>query len=301
MKYSEETLKNFTAPASDTEDGKIENSIRMIKEAIDNDSNFENLKYEVFVQGSYANNTNVKADSDVDVCVMLKSTFFTEYPEGKTDADYGFTKGTISYDTYKTYVINAIINKFGRENVTIGNKSIKIKSNTYHVEADVVPAFLLKNYRSIGSSNPNNYIEGIRYYSSNGQTVTNYPKIHIQNGISKNNATNYRYKYLIRIFKRIRNDMVDDRIIDKDKITSFLVECLVWNVPNNIITGYSTWTETVKQAIIHLYNAIKDNKHKDWVEVSGRFYLFHSGRKWTAIDAQNFLYQMWNYMGYNNG
>ena len=96
--------------------------------------------------------------------------------------------------------------------------------------------------------------------------------------------------------KHIRDDMVDDGKTDGDKITSFLIECLVWNVPNDTITGSNTWTGTVQNAIGHLWNAIKDDKHKEWREVSERLYLFHSARKWTAEEAKNFLYNMYNYL-----
>ena len=93
--------------------------------------------------------------------------------------------------------------------------------------------------------------------------------------------------------------MVADGVVNGDKISSFLTECLVRNVPDNIITGYSTWTETVRQAIIYIFNEIKDNNHREWGEVSERLYLFHTGRKWTDVDAQDFMRSMWNYLGYN--
>lgn len=299
MRYTEATLQLWTKPASDTEEQKIENTISMIKSAINSSNELKGLEIDIFVQGSYANNTNVRTNSDVDVCVMLRSTFYTEYPNGKDRSDYGFTEGTISYDEYKQRVKNAIVNKFGSAVVTEGNKSLKVRSNSYHVNADVVVALLLKDYKSIGSTDPNRYTEGTRFIARNsGACVTNYPKLHIANGRQKNNLTNYKYKYLVRIFKRIRNVMVDEGVTNGDKISSFLVECLVWNVPNSIITGYSTWTETVKQAIIYLYNAIKDGKHKEWGEVSERLYLFHYERKWTASETQTFLYNMWNYLGY---
>lgn len=299
MKYSEETLKNWKNPASDTEEQKISNTVSMIKSAVANCPDLDDLTIEVFVQGSYANNTNVRTNSDVDVCVMLTSSFYTEYPEGKSREDYGFTEGTIGFDEYKKRIKKAIIDKFGPDAVTVGNKSLKIRSNSYHVNADVVVAIMLKDYKSIGSTDPKQYSEGTRFWSSDGTKVTNYPKIHIANGIKKNNETNYRYKYLVRMFKKIRNNMVNDQIIDGDTISSFLTECLVWNVPNRIITGYDTWTETIRQAISYLYHAIKDNKHKEWGEVSERLYLFHSGRKWTASEAQAFMKSMWNYLGYN--
>ena len=299
MKYSEEILKSWKNPASDTEEQKIANTINMIKSAITSCSDLDDLVIEVFVQGSYANNTNVRTNSDVDVCIMLTSTFYTDYPDGKTDSDYGFIDGTITFDEYKQYVKKAIVNKFGSDSVAVGNKSLKIRSNSYHVNADVVVAFMLKDYKIIGSTDVRKYVEGIRFFSTNGIKVTNYPKEHITNGKDKNNETNYQYKYLVRIFKRIRANMVADEIIDGDKISSFLTECLVWNVPNEIIMGYDTWTETVRQTIIFLFNAIKNGEHKDWGEVSERLYLFHSGRKWTASDAQAFMKSMWTYLGYN--
>lgn len=96
--------------------------------------------------------------------------------------------------------------------------------------------------------------------------------------------------------KHIRDDMVDDGKTDGDKITSFLIECLVWNVPNDTITGSNTWAGTVQNAISHLWNDIKDDKHKEWGEVSERLYLFHFARKWTAEGTKDFLYNMYNYL-----
>ena len=300
MKYSEETLKNWCKPASDTEDEKINRAINMIKGAISGCAELEDLEIETFVQGSYANNTNVRTSSDVDVCIMLKSTFFTEYPYGLTNEDYGFSnRGAISFNDYKSEVVKALESKFGISNVSIGNKSVKIKSNTYHVEADAVIAFMLKNYSSIQSIDANHYIEGTRFLTKNGTKITNYPKQHINNGVAKNKYTNHEYKKLVRIFKRIRNAMVDDNKISGGKITSFLVECLIWNVPNSTITGYSTWTETVKQTIIYIYKAINNGNHSEWKEVSGFLDLFRD-RKWTDSDAKDFMQQAWTYLGYSD-
>ena len=298
--FNEETLTSWYKPASDSEDSRINNAINMIKNAIQSSSEFDSLTYEIFVQGSYGNNTNVRLNSDVDVNIMLTSTFYTCYPDGKSDTDYSFSEGSISYTDYKERVLRALKNKFGEDSIIEGNKSIKISSNSYRVNADCVISMQYRNYKAINSANPNNYVEGIKYFAKNGDIVINYPKEHIKHGNSKNIATNHEYKKLVRIFKRVRNKMSDDGLIEKDKITSFLVECLVWNIPNTTITKYSTWNETVKQAIIYLYNAIKDDECSEWGEVSEWLYLFHSRRKWTKSDAQDFLLKMWGYMGYGD-
>lgn len=55
------------------------------------------MNIQVFMQGSYANNTNVWTESDVDVCIMLKDTFHCEYPEDGKDEDYGFTSSAFTF------------------------------------------------------------------------------------------------------------------------------------------------------------------------------------------------------------
>lgn len=298
MKYSEETLKTWTMPLSKTEEERVENTVRMIKNAVASYYKLSGCTVEVFPQGSYANNTNVRNNSDVDICIMLTSTFFCEYVEGKTDKDYGYSSGSITYENYKLYIIEALKQKFGAGTVAVGNKCININANSYHVNADVVPVFQYRDFKIIKSLNPNNYIEGVKYFAKDGTTVINYPKDHIENGKRKNNETNYAYKKLVRIMKHIRNDMVDNNKIDGDKISSFLIECLVWNVPNNIIVGSRTWVETIQNVIVYLWSAIKNEKHKDWGEVSERLYLFHNSRKWTESEVKDFLLKMYDYLEY---
>ena len=291
MKYSEQTIQSWTAPLSQSEEQRAENTIKMIRSAIDANTELKTMDIEVFTQGSFANNTNVRTESDVDVCVMLRSTFFYDLPEGKIASDYGILPGSITFQRYRDLVKKALQDKFGSSYVTDGNKSLKVKENTYHVQADVVPAFQYRRY----TTTVDRYHEGTRFYAKDGTQVTNYPKVHIKNGREKNNATNRQYKALVRIMKHIKNNMVDDDKTNSDKITSFLIECLVWNIPNSIITGYVKWTETVKQAITYLFKAIEQNQHQEWGEVSELLYLFR-GRKWTDTDVKNWLLAAWSYL-----
>ena len=296
MRYSESVLQSWTSPLSQTEEQRVENTVRMIREAVTSYFKLSDCSMSIFAQGSYANNTNVRQNSDVDICIMSTSTVFCNYVEGKTDKDYGYTPGTISFYDYKAYIIEALKNKFGAAAITIGNKCVNIKANSYHVNADVVPAFQYRDFKIINSINPQKYIEGIKYLSSTGEKVINYPKDHIENGKQKNIDTNHEYKKLVRIMKHIRNEMVDKGIVNGDKITSFLIECLIWNLPNDIITNSNTWAGTVQKSIAYLWNKINDNQHKEWGEVSERLYLFHSNRKWTAEETKSFLSDMYNFL-----
>jgi tRNA nucleotidyltransferase (CCA-adding enzyme) len=100
MTYPEEVLGRYGSAVSDTEEAKIEHAKLMIKDAINSSAEFSGFDYEIFEQGSHANKTNIRLDSDIDICLMLKSTFYTSYPDGATDATYGFTPGTITYDGF---------------------------------------------------------------------------------------------------------------------------------------------------------------------------------------------------------
>lgn len=75
MRYSEDTLQRWTAPLSSTEEDRVQNTVRMIKDAVTSYAKLSGCEKEIFAQGSYANNTNVRQNSDVDICIMLKSTF----------------------------------------------------------------------------------------------------------------------------------------------------------------------------------------------------------------------------------
>jgi hypothetical protein len=289
-------VRRWAKPASETEEKRISNAVKMIKEAIQNYDNLKNKNIEIFVQGSYANNTNVRTKSDVDVCVMLKDTFYREYPDGYTKEYYGFSIGTNSFDDFRKDVINALKNKYGKENIKPGNKSIKMESTSYRVEADAVPAFQYRNYKIINSTNKNKFVEGIKFYSSTKDEVINYPKEHIENGKTKNTDTQRRYKRTARIFKRIRHQMIQDGIPVKKCISSFLIESLLFNVDNYQFTYDEPWNNKIKYIVKYL----QDNNKLNYTEVSEKLDLFDDSRKWDIDRVDNFLKQMYKFLGYNS-
>jgi hypothetical protein len=57
----------------------------------------QEFTYGIYLQGSYANATNVRADSDVDVVVELTSTYCTDFSElTPADAERYWRSGTIT-------------------------------------------------------------------------------------------------------------------------------------------------------------------------------------------------------------
>ncbi len=293
-RYSEETLNNWRKPPSDTEETKLSNIERMVKECINEDATLKNMGIKTFGQGSYVNDTNVRLNSDVDLNVKYTDGFYFDLPPSMTRSDFGLNSPvSYSVSNFKNDVQGALARKFG-DDVRRKNKCLTIEGNTSRVGADVVPTWQYRRYSRNGS-----YVEGVYFRADSGQKVTNFPIQHIENGKVKNRQTQRRFKRLTRIYKRLRAQMIKDQQSVNGNITSFLLECLLWNVPDGIFNDYETWTDRLKESIKFIWNNTKEEKDcKDWGEVSDLLYLFHSGRKWSREDVNTYLLNLWRYLEY---
>jgi len=289
----EETFASWSKGPGQTEQDRCDNAANAIKKAIAASEKLTKLDITVFAQGSYRARTNVKADSDVDVCVRLNSHSFDEYPPSKTKENYGRVDSALTFADYKNWVGDALIAYFGAGSVTRGNKAFDIHKNSYRVDADVVPAFQHRRYYQDGSDR---YLLGVGFKSDKGDLIKNWPDQTLENGVKKHDDTSRRYKRMIRILKRLRNQMQDEKIAAANDIASFLIECLVWNVPNKSF-GQDTYTADVRSVLMHTFNAtLKDEDCKEWGEVNELKYLFRSSQPWTREKAHAFLSAAWDYL-----
>ena len=126
-----------------------------------------------------------------------------------------------------------------------------------------------------------------------------YRWIEASEGTAKNDRTNRRYKRVVRILKRLENEMVDQGIIKV--VPSFLIESSVWNVPNDNF-AVDGWTARVRNALAHIYNGTRSNacvSSDDWLEANGIKYLFHASQGWSYQDAHSFADKAWDYIGFS--
>jgi hypothetical protein len=147
----EATFRSWGSPPSETEQTKCENAERAIRKAIAASSKLSAKPIEVFTQGSYANRTNVRQDSDVDICILYTGAFFPDYSLSLSDGALGYSEGTYPYEDFRTDVEEALIDYFGGSAITRGNKAFDIHENTYRIDADAVPCFEHRRYIGIDS------------------------------------------------------------------------------------------------------------------------------------------------------
>jgi hypothetical protein len=294
----EETFSSWAKGPGTTEQAKCENAETAIRKALAAHDELSEMDISVFPQGSYRNRTNVKEDSDVDICVRLNSTFFPDYPSGKTGEDFGNKDGSIKFGDYKNLIQSALTDYFGAGTVTRGNKAFDVHANTYRVDADVVATFEHRRYT--GRLNPDgshDYLSGIGFMTDAGKKILNWPEQAYQNGIEKRENTGHRYKKVIRILKRLRNVMQEEKVGGAKDVASCLIESLVWNVPNEDF-GRDTYAADVRNVLAHLFNEMrKDETCSEWGEVSELKYLFRASQPWTREQAHGFVSAAWDYIG----
>ena len=213
MIYSKAKLDEYASPLSDTEKEQCQNAIDMVKEALVNygyviktqrnnyseegyayyyelrDTSYSTIT--ILLQGSYANNTNIKRYSDVDVSVIYS-------PIIPLSLDKSFMK-------FKEDIYNALVKKFGSD-VERKNKSICVSGNTYRKSIDVVPAFSITN----------NLLDGIQFLTDKGEKIINYPLKQILNENKKNKDTGYKFKRYVRIIKNIKEEALRQKLIYKN-------------------------------------------------------------------------------------
>ena len=297
----EDTLRKWKNPPSENEKSKRNRTEAQIREALESHDFLDSPKFSVYAKGSYANNTNVRLDYDVDIAVECKEFFYSDLignPGGisdKYDLDIVPYSGGYTKDQFKSDVELA----FGRKAVERGTIALRVRENKTTLPADVVPCFEYRRIHSVKYPFDGSYdhAEGHCVFPKGGSKIKNYPKSQKVNGTAKNNRTGHRYKSLVRILKRLENQLSNENLIAD--LPSYLVECLVYNVPDEYF-GHDSYLEDLRAVLATIYNeTMNQEKCKYWMEVNGIKYLFRSSQNWSYSNAHDFADKAWDYVGFS--
>ena len=289
-----ETFKTWAKPASDTEEEKASRTADDIRLALRKHALLQNRHFDVYATGSYRNNTNVRLDSDIDIAVVLRETFFYQLSGGLTLAQLGLVSpATYSFQDFRRDVGTALRAAFG-DRTKESPKAFSLRETPSRLNADI-SVFLEHRWYFIGSGTPQ-YITGEEMQPFPGQRIINWHQQHYDHGVAKNNATRRRFKRAVRILKRLRNDM-------NYGAPSFLIESLVYNAPNTCFDRVEgSYYEDIKAVIARLWNDTKlDGSCSGFKEVNTIKPLFGSDQTWTRQQAHDFLLAAWRHVGFPAG
>jgi len=301
-----EPINRMTIPLSQLEtwsgQGSVtqsKNTYATVKAALeDANANYTNRNFKVFLQGSYGNDTNIYAESDVDVVIRYDGAFFYDIKERPADEQAAFNAaypndGTYFYDDFKEHARQALRAKFGNS-VKLGTKAIRIEASGNRRNADVIVAFEFRRYYHFKSRQDDSHTMGMCFFLSDGTRVANYPDQHSENLTIKHQATGKKFKPMIRVFKNARSKMVEDGLIADGSAPSYYIEGLLYNVPNEQFMGdyqdiflnilkwlYETTDRTEFVCANEQYYLLRDGFHTCWPTADGRNFIDAAIRLWN--------------------
>lgn len=207
---------------------------------------------EVFLQGSYGNDTNVWGDSDVDIVLKHNGAFYYDISSLGEQQQQAFkaafpTNAAYGYPKFRADAVRWIETAY--DGVQVGKKALFVPGNNARRNADVLICQQFRRYYSFAPGN-NGYHEGVAFYVGS-QRIENFPKQHSQNCTVKHKATNNNFKRMVRVYKNMRNAMVEKGLLAEGVAPSYFLEGMLYNVVSEKFVGtYSNmWVECFNSTV----------------------------------------------------
>jgi hypothetical protein len=286
MPIPEEQLKTWSNPGGTQNSIAAHTSIR--NALLADDSSIRNRKPEIFLQGSYRNSTNIRADSDVDVVVQLNTPHYRDMSrlvqQQASAIESTWQPSTYGAMDWRREVEQVLQKKFGAAVRSGKGRALRVVTGPGNMTADVLPAMLVKKYSYYVDIGIEGFDEGVMFADSSGSLTTNFPKLHIAYGEDKNSETRTKgwYKPSVRMFKNARN--CGHIVMHDGCAPSYFVECLLYNVPDGNFG--STFRETYYKVVKYLLQ----NPIGEFTCQNRQISLFgNTSVQWNSIDAYIFV------------
>lgn len=258
MPIPESQLDTWSHQGSISQSSNTYNSIKSVLEA--NTTPYRNKSFDVFLQGSYGNDTNIYAESDVDIVIRLNDCFFSDLDllseEEKAEHIRSFSDATYTHVEFKRDVLSVLTNQYGPA-VKAGDKAIAIAPSGSRRKSDVIVATQFRRYFNFRSSTNSEYAEGICFFNAAGERISNYPKQHSSNLTAKHQASSARLKPMARILKNMRTRMVTDGLIEAGTAPSYFIEGLLYNLP------VEKFTSSYQECVVNMLNWYLQDANKN--------------------------------------
>jgi hypothetical protein len=180
--------------------------------------------YEIFGQGSRVNNTHLDHTSDIDLVLMLTTPFAGD-----------------GWERFRDDVL-AVLGE--SHTVRMGRRCLNVDDpdSLFGEMVDVLVATEHRWYPVPGSGH---YEQGVFFRDQEGRPIVNFPKQHRRNGDAKDLRTGGRFKHAVRTAKRARRLAESEHMIADGAGPSYLIECLLFNVPDRVYLAGAGHREAV--------------------------------------------------------
>ena len=244
-------------------------------------------KVEVRLQGSYGNDTNVWADSDVDIVLKHNGAFYHDLSNMNEEKQAAFKNAygadaEYGYPHFKKDALAWIEELYEDEVDTSGKKAVKIIGNSSRRNADIIICQQFRRYHDFNGIGQERFDPGICFYVGNNR-IENFPVQHSENCTAKHQETG-NFKHMVRIFKNMRNRMIDADGLEEGVAPSYFIEGMLWNVPKDNFAG------TYQDAWVKCFNWLVTTDKTKLTTASGKHYLIRNGHSvcWSTENFNTF-------------
>ena len=294
MGIPESQLETWSHQGSITQSSETYNTIKGALEVAD--SPYAGKNYKVFLQGSYGNDTNIYAESDVDTVIQLNDCFrhdLTKLSETEKQAfQAAHSNAVYTHVEFKNDVVNVLTEKYGND-ADSGEKAITIAANGNRRKADVIAAVQYRRYHKFRNTSDQLYDEGISFFTKAGEQIANYPNYHSQNLTTKHQNSNKWFKPMARVLKNLRGKLIAEKMIAGGAAPSYYLEGLLYNVPAE------KFTTSHADSLFNCLKWIQEADRSKFVCANEQYYLLRedSHVTWRAAKCDEFLAataELWN-------
>lgn len=295
MPIPESQLETWSHQGSITQSSNTYNAIKSVLEA--STTPYAGRNFKVFLQGSYGNDTNIYAESDVDIVIRLDDCFQSDLEslsdDEKSAYQKAFSDATYTHTDFKRDVLSVLEDQYGSA-VKTGDKAIAIDASGSRRKSDVIVATQFRRYFKFRSASDSEYVEGICFFNAAGERIANYPKQHSANLTAKHQASSKWLKPMVRVFKNMRSRLVESGLIEAGIAPSYYIEGLLYNVPNE------KFTTSYQDCLVNILNWYRQDAAKtDLVCANEQYYLLRDGYHtcWSQTDCDALVevaVDLWN-------
>jgi hypothetical protein len=168
--------------------------------------------YEIFGQGSRVNDTHLDDTADIDLVLMLTMPL-----------PYG-------WERFRDDVLAALGET---HTVRMGRRCLNV-DDPDSLFGEMVDVLVATEYRWYPVPGAAHHEQGVFFRDQQGRPIVNFPRQHRRNGDVKDLRTGGRFKQVVRAAKRARRLAEQRRLIDDGAAPSYLIECLLFNVPDRV-------------------------------------------------------------------
>lgn len=287
MTIPEAQLETWSKQGSVTQSKATYDTIKAVLG--DSKSPYYSRSFDIFLQGSYGNDTNVYADSDVDIVICTSSIFYYDIERLSESDKAAFHReypgsGQYSLSAFKAEVVGWLRKHYGNA-VREGNKAVFIKGAGGRRDADVLVCAEYRSYFAFPNPREQRRADGIVFWTADGVKIVNYPKQHSANCTSKHQDTRQWFKPTVRMLKNMRNRMIEDKRIEDGLAPSYFLEGLLFNVP----TG--KFGSTYQNTFVDCVNWLIETDRSKFVCANELHWLFQDGSpvSWRTANCNRFL------------